>query len=126
MEYFPDKIDLEDAGMRGGSRLFLLMARFRYLSSYGMIEAPAGMISDGASIPRIFWNILDPFGDYFGPALIHDYLYSPANTEFTRREADDILKEAMFNIGIPWYRRETIYRAVRLCGASSFRGTNKN
>lgn len=123
MNCFPDTLRLEDAGMRGTSRVFSLLRRFRYVSSFGIIEVPAGAETDGASVPKVFWNIFDPFGDYFGAAVIHDFLYSRLNTEFSRYESDIIFKEAMYNIGIPWYRREMIYRAVRMFGASSFRGT---
>jgi hypothetical protein len=122
MNYFPDKLRLEDAGLRRGSRVFRLETVFRYVSSFGMISVPAGSETDGASVPRVFWNLFDPFGDYFGAAVIHDFLYSPANDEFSRAESDLIFKEAMYNLGIPWYRREVIYQAVRLFGRSSFRG----
>lgn len=122
MNYFPDKLRLEDAGMRGDSRVFRLERRFRYVSSYGVITVPEGTETDGASIPRVFWNILAPFGEYFGAAVVHDFLYSPENFEFTRAESDLIFKEAMFNIGVPWPKRDLIYRAVRMFGASNFRG----
>lgn len=122
MNYFPDKLRLEDAGMRGDSRVFRLERRFRYVSSFGVITVPEGTETDGASIPRAFWSILSPFGEWFAPAVIHDFLYSPANLEYTRAEADEIFREAMFNVGIPWPKRELIYRAVRLFGGRCFRG----
>lgn len=118
---FPDKLSLEDAGMKGSSRVFRLTSQFRYLSSYGCIYVPPLFETDGASIPKAFWNILSPFGDFFYAAVVHDFLYSKFNTEFRRDECDLIFKEAMFNVGVPWYRRETIYRAVRLFGGSSFK-----
>lgn len=121
MNYFPDRLRLEDAGMRRGSRVFRLESRFRYLSSFGMIEVPVGTETDGASVPRAFWAIFAPFGEYFGAAVIHDFLYSSGNREFSRWDADLIFKEAMFNVGVPWYRREVIYQAVRLFGRPSFR-----
>jgi hypothetical protein len=68
MTPFPDKLRLEDAGMRRGSRVFRLESGFRYFSSFGVIEVPAGTETDGASIPRAFWNIFEPFGEYFGAA----------------------------------------------------------
>jgi hypothetical protein len=122
MNPFPDSIELHDGGMKGGSRIFILKERFRYISSMGTVTAHRGFATDGASIPRIFWNILSPFGDYFGAAIIHDWLYSPFNESFDRSESDAIFKEAMFNAGIGWSKRETIYRAVRLFGWRSFRG----
>jgi len=36
---------------------------------------PAGFIFDGASIPRLFWNILSPSGYLFLAGLIHDFVY---------------------------------------------------
>lgn len=122
MTPFPDKLRLEDAGMRRGSRVFRLEAPFRYHSSLGLIEVPAGTETDGASVPRAFWNIFEPFGEYFPAAVIHDFLYSPANDEYDRWESDIIFKEAMWNLGVPWQKREPIYHAVRMFGRSSFRG----
>lgn len=121
MEVFPDKLHFDDAGLRGASRCFELTASFRYVSSLGVITVPAGFITDGASIPRLFWAVLSPFGDYFEAAVIHDYLYSVHNTKFTRGQADLIFKEAMYNVGVPWYRREVIYLAVRMFGSVCFK-----
>lgn len=121
---FPDAIQLRDAGMQGGSRIFVLTHYFRYIASVGTITVPVGFRTDGASVPRIFWNLLDPWGPYFPAALVHDYLYSKASTQrghSSRRQADEIFKEAMFNAGVPWPTRETIYRAVRLFGRRSYK-----
>lgn len=121
MTYFPDPLHLIDAGMRDGNRVFHLGQRFRYVSSYGIIEAPEKTITDGASIPRVFRSVFDPFGNFFKAAVIHDYLYSSQNYRFTRAKSDLIFREAMYNLGIPWTTRETIYMAVRIFGASSFK-----
>lgn len=125
MNYFPDKLQLEDVGSVSGIRRFSLLRRYRYISSFGIIHIPEGTITDGASVPRPFWNIFEPFGEYFGAAIIHDYLYSSANTEFDRWASDSIFREAMFNIGVPWYRREPIYQAVRMFGSPYFKGLHK-
>jgi hypothetical protein len=122
MNPFPDTLHLADAGMRRGSRVFRIEALFRYYSSLGLIEVPPGTETDGASVPRAFWNIFEPFGEYFRAAVIHDFLYSPANDEYDRWEADIIFKEAMFNLGVPWQKREIIYHAVRVFGGRAFRG----
>lgn len=125
MKVFPDPLILADAGTRNNSRLFRLEHDFRYRSSLGTITVPAGFITDGASIPRIFWTILAPFGEYFEAAIIHDYLYTEANRKFTRAETDLIFKEAMFNVGVGWLTRGLIYRAVRIGGRNLFRGSKK-
>ncbi len=36
---------------------------------------PAGFIFDGASIPRLFWNMLSPSGYLFLAGLLHDFIY---------------------------------------------------
>lgn len=121
---FPDEIVLRDAGMDGSSRIFKMAHYFRYVSSLGIITVPTGFRTDGASVPRIFWIIFDPFGPYFPAALVHDFLYSKSSNHYfnvDRATADSIFKEAMFNIGIGWMMRETIYRAVRIGGWGSFK-----
>jgi hypothetical protein len=121
VNHFPDRLHLIDAGMRDGSRVFSLGERFRYVSSYGIIEAPQKTLTDGASVPKMFRGIFEPFGEFFPAAVIHDHLYSAQNTRFTRAKSDLIFREAMYNLGIPWTTRETIYMAVRIFGASSFK-----
>ena len=122
---FPDVAQFSDAGMRGDCRIFCLTTSFRYRSSLGTITIPKGFFTDGASVPRIFWNIFSPWGSYFSAALVHDYLYSKdSNDDFPvddRAVADKIFKEAMFNAGVGWVTRETVYRAVRLGGWVSYK-----
>lgn len=121
---FPDELVLVDAGMSGKSRLFRLKEDYRVSTSKGVITIPKGTLTDGASVPRVFWNIFDPFGKYFPAALLHDYLYKIVAGDkynFTRKEIDLLFKEAMFNCGVDWMTRETVYRAVRLFGWKAFR-----
>lgn len=122
---FPDELDLRVNGNRGNVQLFRLLAPFTYLSSRGAITVPAYFETDGASIPEVLWSALSPSGPYFKAAVIHDYLYSEHNRRFTRKESDDLFKEAMFNAGLDWPRRECIYRAVRLFSAGYFKGSKK-
>jgi len=115
---FPDPLLTRYVGTVNSSRIFQLIHYFRYISSWGIITVPTGFQSDGASIPRLFWPILQPDGPFFPAAIIHDYLYSRHSNKLgiDRKTADLIFKEAMFNLGIGWVTRETIYRAVRLGG----------
>jgi hypothetical protein len=104
------------------SRIFELASPFRYIGSRGTITVPAGFTTDGASVPRVFWSIFQPFGEYFPAAVVHDYLYSPRSMHLRleRKTADLIFKEAMYNLGIGWLTRGTIYQAVRLGGWRSY------
>jgi hypothetical protein len=140
---FPDKIQLEDVGMSGESRIFKTLARFRFYSKrFGLIEVPSGTYTDGASIPKIFWSIMSPYGDMFEAALPHDHLYSPSNENLTRAESDQVLREGMEIIDAyrveqltGWRRhvakarftarRAAVYRSVRMFGWSKFKGTKK-
>jgi hypothetical protein len=124
MNHFPDALIFREAYYKNGSMVVRIVERFRYFSSYGDIIVPKNFYSDGASIPRIFWSILSPFGSYYRAALIHDFLYSKDSEKhypYDRKTADLIFKEAMYNLSIGWVKRETIYRAVRLGGWASFR-----
>ena len=119
---FPDPLIFQDAGHANGSMLLRLVSLYRYLSSFGTITVPANFITDGASIPRPFWAILSPFGDFFPAALVHDLLYSPLNMDYTRSESDEIFLEAMKDLGVPWHRRTVIYYAVRCAGWKFYKG----
>lgn len=123
--YFPDVAQFKDAGMHGDSRIFQLTDSFRYHSSIGTIVIPEGFYTDGASVPKIFWSVFSPWGSYFSAALVHDFLYSKDSDEFyplkSRAVADKIFKEAMYNAGVGWITRETVYRAVRLGGWASYK-----
>lgn len=115
---FPDELILKDGGMRGDSRLFVVERNYRYMiNAETIIMVPKGFITDGASIPRLFWNILQPYGPYFPAALIHDYLYSKDNVYKVSREiADVIFLNGMKDCGVGFFQRTMIYRAVRMCG----------
>jgi hypothetical protein len=122
---FPDVAVFRDAGMRKVSRIFQLTESFRYHSSVGTIRIPKGFYTDGASVPKIFWSLLDPWSNFFSSAIVHDWLYSKDSNDIfpvaDRKEADLIFKEAMFNAGVGWITRETVYRAVRLGGWASYK-----
>ena len=65
------------------------------------ITAPAGFVTDGASVPRFLWAVLPTWGSYSRAAVIHDYLLvclekgEPHPEAPTRRDADRIFDEAM-------------------------------
>jgi hypothetical protein len=121
---FPDVPQFEEHAYKNDSMIVRMLSHFRYVSSRGTVIVPRGFLSDGASVPRLFWGIFSPFGNPFRAALIHDFLYSKDSDEIfpcDRLTADLIFKEAMYNLGIGWVKRETIYRAVRFGGGRSFK-----
>lgn len=109
-------------GVRNGSAIFQLVGEFRFRSAHGEVVVPDGFVTDGASIPRPFWNIMGPFGSYFESAIIHDYLYSHHNRTHNRATCDAIFLEAMEEQKVGWLTRKTIYRAVRMFGWRFYQG----
>ena len=123
INYFPEPLRVEAAHIEAGSRHWKLLHYYRYVSSIGTITVCTGFLTDLASIPKAFRNIFDPAGPWMGPAVIHDYLYTKTADRFfpvTRKQADDIFKEAMFNIGIG-FERNIIWAAVRIGGWKSWK-----
>lgn len=83
-------------------------------SSTDKIVVPAGFVWDGGSVPRIFWNLVDPWGKASKPYLLHDWLYN--TQERSRLVSDAILMEAMEVVGVSFVKRNLIHIGVRLGG----------
>ena len=79
---------------------------------------PRGFVTDFASIPRLFWNIITPteLGDA-GP-VEHDWDYR--NKIGPRKRADLRLMAHMKKQKIPWWKRQAAYQLVRLWGWNSW------
>src|SRR5262245_43482445 len=66
----------------GGEVLFELRNDFGYIDTTGKRwQAKKGLLTDGASIPSVFWSIIGhPYqGLYLRAAVIHDYYCIPKN-----------------------------------------------
>lgn len=82
------------------------------------IEAPKGFETDFASVPRVFWRIVPPWGRYSPAAVIHDYLYFTG--QVPRAEADAVFLTLMERLGVPAWKRSIMYRAVRIFGKAAW------
>lgn len=85
-----------------------------YNKSGDVVRVPKGFKTDFASVPRLFWSIIPPDGKYSQAAVLHDYVYQKHT--FERKKCDQIFLEAMKVLGVSWWKRRTMYRAVRLFG----------
>ncbi len=85
------------------------------LDSDDTITTPPGFVTDFASVPRVFWWIIPKWGKYGNAAVIHDWLYWRQEGR-TRTEADAVLYEAMGVLKVSRWKKNVIYRAVRLFG----------
>ncbi len=85
------------------------------------VTVPAGFITDLASVPRPLWSLFPPHGEYAKAAILHDYLY-----QFqigTRASADKAFLSAMESLGVPAWKRWSLYAAVRVFGGAAWRGS---
>lgn len=84
------------------SRKWLVAEDWHYAINGEAFVIPKGFKFDGASIPRIFWFLLNPIGLLLIPGLIHDYAYKFSKLKFktgedgpfmTRTECDMTFRE---------------------------------
>lgn len=89
---------------------------------------PKGFISDGASVPRPFWPLVSPMDCGELAPLVHDYLYRTGGVDgrFTRKEADQIFRQHMKDAGVPLWRRQPVYLAVRVAGRHAWKSRTIN
>lgn len=109
---FPDTIKLEDLGIVNGTRKFRLLEDFRCYYKSKLITVPKGFITDGISAPKFAWPIIGPYGPAFPAALVHDWLFSPFNTEYDWKTSNWMFLELMKEAGVGFVMRWTIYSAV--------------
>lgn len=115
-----------------------------------IVHVETGFLTDFASIPRLFWNILPPTGWYGKIAVIHDKLYQDGrigDLVIMQKYADDVLNEGMCVLAAAWIlehgftapgmpqqprgqlwtliEQEVIYRGVRLGGWQTWKKCRK-
>lgn len=113
------------ASKRLGKDYWRVLKGFRYYlgtkGSNRWVWVPAGYLTDGASVPQIFWSLIPRWGAYGQAAVVHDILceYLTVTEDgvpkrITRLEADDILLEAMHVLEVPELKAHAISAAVDL------------
>ena len=110
---------------RDGRREAVVQAEFVYEvgeeGSGERIVVPTGYVTDFASVPRLFWRVEPPFGIAAPAAVVHDYLYSTGGLgRYTRRQADEIFREALAVLGVGMIKRNLLFAAVRIGGGSGW------
>jgi hypothetical protein len=84
-------------------------------------KAPAGLVIDGASVPRFLWIWMPPDGTHRAGSLAHDLAYigrgkMPSGLEMKRKEADLMFFTLMLRAGVSEKRAGIAYSGVRLGG----------
>ena len=90
----------------------------RRRASIRFINAPAGFVTDLASIPSLLWSWLPNDGLYMHAAIIHDWIYWDQGR--SRDEADNILWGDMTDLGVAYLTRQAIYQGVSKFGGSAW------
>ena len=117
----------------GVSKNWIVENDYVYDSGVFSITVLKGFSYDRASIPRIFWAIIDKDSLGSVPPLLHDLLYRnggilptnqilPSSKKFSRIETDKLFLELMEKCGVSKVRRELAYQAVRKFGGIAWKG----
>lgn len=107
------------------SAAYEIVRGFAYINHKYHIEVYEGWITDGASVPKIFWNLFSPFaGRYIEAAILHDALYRAEALD--RKKCDEIFLEAMSVCKVPRWKRYAMYWGVRLGGWKTWKEHTSN
>lgn len=98
------------------------------------IEVPAGFTFDGESIPLCLQWLAPPFGDSKRGACVHDWLYRNAGyldehgtlCPVRRSQADAVYRELIEAKGLPRWRANIRWAALRLVGGFAWNANRKN
>ena len=79
-------------------------------------QVPEGFVSDGASVPRFLWRLIDPAvtNQTLVPSIGHDWLYDAQVC--TRAEADAWYKRHLLLNRYPRWKTFLVYAGLRLFG----------
>ena len=103
---------------------YLLTSRLSYITNLGdKINVPKHFKTNFASVPRLAkFYIDDDDWQIRAPSVVHDYLYSAESAElgFTRKQADEVLLEAMMGLGMRKTKALLIYFVLRLFGGPNY------
>ena len=118
--------------IRDGRSLWALQSDLTYNTKadpLDIITVPRGFVTDLTSVPRVFWSFLPPDGPWVKAAVVHDFLYYTQGDgvwykrtgisrreRYSRRAADDILREGMADRDIDAWAQFIIWAAVRVGG----------
>lgn len=97
------------------------------------VEIPIYFRTDFASVPRLFWTVIPPVGLYGKAAVVHDFLCEYGTAwqrdasgnwsvyDVSRKEADQIFRNAMQVLGVGKVKRNVMFWGVRLYSIFTFK-----
>ena len=105
---------------------FILLEKETAFSLGYRITINKGFDFDGASIPKPLWSIIgSPFtGNYVRAALFHDGLYACCTLD--RKLSDEIFLDLMKEDGVGYFKRYSMYLAVRAFGSRAYNSNQED
>lgn len=109
--------------------IYAVIPGFRYYigteNSDKYVDVESGFRTDGATIPRMFWWLLPPLGEYSQATTLHDKLCqtyeitqvingTPTQVKIIRKDIDLILAEAMDVLEVTKWKRNFIMAGVNI------------
>jgi hypothetical protein len=119
---FLTSLDCREVDEFGG--LWQLLAPLAYdCATLGkVVVVPSGFVTDFASVPRLPFFYLAEGGKGNKAAVVHDWLYSAQAVD--RKQADQVLREALLASGYSSITANLFYAAVRVGGGSHWNEPN--
>lgn len=97
-----------------GDRNMKLIEEFAYVDPNGREwTVPEGAVINGASIPRVFWELIGPpfVGNYRRASVVHDYYVFLKQD--TPKEVHRMFYDACITGGVPTLKAKIMYAAVK-------------
>lgn len=98
---------------------WVVLEEYIYWSAHlqAPIVVPQWMITDLASIPRVFRFLISVNERHRLASLPHDFGYALGEASYTKRKDwDKVLKDFCVEQGVNWWKTQSIYWAVRSGG----------
>ncbi len=116
---FKTDLEIRSLDRPAGKRGWELISPLVYESGLLRMElqVPARYTTDFASVPRFFWRIFPPTGQYGRATVIHDYLCDlEGSTGIDSKTTHKVFREAMKVLNVPGWKVTAMYNAVRWFG----------
>jgi hypothetical protein len=119
---FTGSLQLDFGDWQKAGRIAITLAPVSWSDAGLAVAIPVGFMSDGASVPRLLWWFLPPWGDRATfAALLHDYLldrlqgFEPGGPILlTRKECDGQFLAALLVLKVARWRAYLAWAGVRL------------
>lgn len=105
-----------------GAGRYKTVGNCAYVGKDEVLHIPSDLITDLATVPRVFWAVLPPTGTYEKAAVLHDVLCTRLAVAYRHhqipqvnaRDADGLFRRVMRENGVGFLTRWAMWTGVRL------------